>query len=314
MLAEEFSFQGHEVTVITGTPCREKDEFPFVVVRRPERWQLFRLVRACDVYLQNHISLKMAWPVLCAPRPWVVASHTWIPRSGIGGRMKHFMTRFARCISCSKAVASHLGVPSTVISGPYDNLVFRIMPELPRNGNLIFVGRLIKDKGVFLLLEAMTKLNARGIYPTLTIVGSGPESDALIQQVKALGLGEQILMVGPKGPAEIAKLLNRHQILVAPSVWQEPFGVVALEGIACGCVVVGSDGGGLKDAIGPCGITFPNGDAAALASCLARLLREPDAWTRHRADAVSHLQQYTRAAVASSYLKVLSSRYDPIRA
>ncbi len=51
---------------------------------------------------------------------------------------------------------------------------------------------------------------------------------------------------------------------------------MALEGIACGCVVVGSEGGGLKDAIGPCGDTFRNGDAADLARVLGHRLRHPE--------------------------------------
>jgi glycogen synthase len=311
MLAEEFVGAGHEVTVITDTPANEPDNFSFKLVRSPRRRQLLRLVEECDVYLQNQISIRSAWPLLLVRRPWVVASHTWIPDSGIRFRIQHALTTFATCISCSREVASHLRVPSTVISEPYDNLVFRAIPGLPRDQDLIFVGRLVRAKGMFLLLEALTMLKARGVLPTLTIVGSGPESESVNQQVNELGLAEQVRLVGAKSPTEIAKLLNQHRILVVPSIWKEPFGIVALEGIACGCVVVGSEGGGLKDAIGPCGVTFPNGDASALENCLHRLLSEPDAWPRYREGSVPHLRPYTRSAVASSYLKVLSSRYDP---
>ena len=101
------------------------------------------------------------------------------------------------------------------------------------------------------------------------------------------------------------QLLNAHQILVIPSRWQEPFGIVALEGIACGCVVVGSEGGGLKEAIGDCGPTFPNGDVQALTQTLVELLTNTGKLSTYRANAASHLSHHTSKAVAKAYLQVL---------
>lgn len=77
--------------------------------------------------------------------------------------------------------------------------------------------------------------------------------------------------------------------MVVPSLWDEPFKIVALEGIACGCVVVGSKGGGLKDAIGPCGLTFDNGDVAGLTAQLINLLANLDQLTAYRKKAKEHL-------------------------
>ena len=95
-----------------------------------------------------------------------------------------------------------------------------------------------------------------------------------------------------------------HQIMVVPSRWLEPFGIVALEGIACGCVVVGSAGGGLKDAIGPCGVTFPNGDIQTLTQKIADLLLNPYKLATYKAKAELHLLPHKRLAVAEAYLKV----------
>ena len=92
---------------------------------------------------------------------------------------------------------------------------------------------------------------------------------------KRLGLDDQVQFRGAQSGAELAATLNQHQILVVPSKYDEPFGVVALEGIACGCAVIGSSGGGLPEAIGPCGITFSNGDIGALESAMERLLTRP---------------------------------------
>jgi glycogen(starch) synthase len=92
---------------------------------------------------------------------------------------------------------------------------------------------------------------------------------------------------------------------LVPSVWHEPFGIVALEGIACGCAVVGTAGGGLPDAIGPCGVTVPNGDAAALAEAIAALLDDPDRIAAYRAAAPAHLARHRPRRVAEEYLRVM---------
>jgi glycosyltransferase involved in cell wall biosynthesis len=92
---------------------------------------------------------------------------------------------------------------------------------------------------------------------------------------------------------------------VVPSRWQEPFGIVALEGIASGCVVVGSAEGGLAEAIGPCGLTFPNGNAPALAHALSRLLNDSAECDRLRQAASAHLARFTPRHVAGLYLDAM---------
>jgi glycosyltransferase involved in cell wall biosynthesis len=100
--------------------------------------------------------------------------------------------------------------------------------------------------------------------------------------------------------------LNRHRILVAPSRYQEPFGLVALEGVACGCVAVGSSGADLPEAIGhPCGLTFPNGDVEAMTGCLERALLDPDLRAELRAQAADHLRRHRPEVVAKEYLDVM---------
>jgi glycosyltransferase involved in cell wall biosynthesis len=102
-------------------------------------------------------------------------------------------------------------------------------------------------------------------------------------------------------------MLNRHRILVAPSRWQEPFGLVALEGIASGCVVVASSGGGLTDAVGGCGLIFPTGNAVALADSIEKLLTEQDLAGSLLSGATEHLKRHKQAVVAQFYLRELSA-------
>ena len=84
--------------------------------------------------------------------------------------------------------------------------------------------------------------------------------------------------MGVKRGVELARFIARHRIMVVPSRWVETFGIVALEGIACGCVVVGTDRGGLPEAIGTCGITVPAANGKALAEGMKSLLENDGLW------------------------------------
>ena len=103
------------------------------------------------------------------------------------------------------------------------------------------------------------------------------------------------------------EVFNAHEILVIPSLWAEPFGVVALEGIACGCVVLGTKDGGLKEAIGSCGIVCDNNSVDALTESLRILLTQPNVRETLRAHAKSQLRNFCASSVASEYLNLFEA-------
>jgi glycosyltransferase involved in cell wall biosynthesis len=273
-------------------------------------------VRWCEVFLQQNVSLRGLWPLLFVRRPWAVSHHSWYCRSdgriAWQDRLKRRLLRHAAVsIAVSRAVAADLATPATpatpaiIIGNPYRDALFRLLPGVERSQQLAFVGRLVSDKGVDVLLDALALLAVRGLAPRLTVIGDGPEAPRLREQAARLGLSERVELVGTKTGEELVQLLNEHRILVVPSRYNEPFGIVALEGIACGCLVVGSAGGGLAEAIGPCGFTFANGDAAALADLLERLLRDPAAGRDRLAHAEAHLARHRARTVAAAYLAAL---------
>jgi glycogen(starch) synthase len=306
-LASRFAAAGHEVVIATQTAGRGTDDFPFHVVRRPSPLELLRWTRWCDVFHQANVSLRGLWPLLLVRRPWVVSHHSWYCRTeghvAWQDRLKRYLLRFAASsISVSRAIAGDLSTPSVVIPNPYRDDLFRLLPGVERTGDLAFVGRLVSDKGVDVLLDAMGRLASEGLRPRLTVVGDGPEMPRLHEQAARLGIAGQIDFLGTRTDEELVAILNRHRILVVPSRYREPFGIVALEGIACGCVVVGSEDGGLKDAIGPCGETFRNGDAADLARVLGRLLRHPETHAEYLGNAERHLARHKADRAAAAYL------------
>ena len=307
ILCRQFVRLGHDVKLVTRTPGTEEDRFPFEVIRRPRMLNLRKLINWCDVYLQNNISLELAWPVLVSRKPWLVTHQTWISRAdgqvSWKDRLKRRLLKSAIGISISKAVAEHAPTPTVIIGNPYREDIFRPITGVVRDQDLLFVGRLVSDKGVDLLIDAMGQLKAKGLTPQLSLVGSGPEESFLRTQVERLKLHNQITFMGSKSGDELARIMNAHRIMIVPSRWNEPFGVVSLEGIACGCVIVGSEGGGLKDAIGSCGLTFPNNNSTGLAVHLEHLLTGNGVLEKYRQFASEHLNSFKGIVVAQRYLR-----------
>jgi glycogen(starch) synthase len=316
LVAPEFVKAGHEVILITHTRREDHREWPFQVVRRPGARRLMELVRWCDVYFQNNISLTYAWPLLFIHKPWVIAHHTWLGRfqgdRDWKGQLKRLLLKYGTNATISRAVARDIPVPSTIVGNPYSKNVFKARPEISRVRELVYLGRLVPDKGVNILIEALVPLKERGLTPHLTIIGSGPEETRLRQLAQDQQVDDQINFTGSKCPEEIALLLNAHKILVVPSQWPEPFGIVVLEAMASGCVIVASEAGGLPEVVGRCGITYPLGDRAALVDSLALLLTDRELRNRYRRDADKQLLQFDPATVASRYLDVFARAVSPL--
>jgi len=309
-LAEELMKRGWEVRVATVTPADGPDELPYAVIRNPAPRALLKAVRWCDVYHQPNLSLRGLWPLLLVRRPWVVSHHSWYTRTdgtiSWKDRIKRLLVRFADgSIAVSQAIADDLRTPCTVVPNSYREDLFVPLQGIPRDRDLIFVGRLVSDKGVDILLEALRLLARNGLRPTLSIVGEGPEEPRLRELVSSLELEGQVAFLGLKRDKALVEAYHRHRIAVVPSRYNEPFGIVALEAIACGCAVVGSAGGGLSEAFGPCGVGFPNGDAKALAARLEQLLLDPAHVARLLENAPGHLAAHSSPAVFGRYARIL---------
>jgi glycosyltransferase involved in cell wall biosynthesis len=309
LLVEEFAAAGHEVHVVTESPGERIPGASYQLTRRPSIVDLLGLLCWSDVFFQNNISLRSLIPALLLKKPVVIAHHTWIQdtrgRVRLRDRIKYALLRSAKNIAISQAVADRLGVPARIIGNPYDDKLFRPLPNIARDKAIVFVGRLVSDKGADLLLRALKILQADGLTPDLTLIGSGPEEENLRRLATELGLDRRVTFAGQiSGPA-LVEILNRHQILAMPSRWAEPFGLVAVEAIACGCVVVGSAAGGLSEAIGPCGLTFDNGNEQELARSLKELLTHSDARAKLRERAADHLEKFRASTAAAAYLDVI---------
>ena len=309
ILAEEFVAAGHEVELITETPGDVFGERRYCVNRRPGLKSLIALIKSSDLFFQNNISLRSLLPALLLKKRVIVVHQTWIRNTrgkiGWNGRLKRMLLGRVTNVAISDAVARDIGRNPAVIPNPYRDELFRIVPEIVRNRTLVFVGRLVSDKGVDLLLRALAQLRLEELRPDLTIVGTGPEQENLVALTRDLKLQDQVFFAGQKTGEELVRLLNQHRVMVIPSLWAEPFGVVALEGIACGCAIIGSEAGGLKEAIGSCGITFENGSERSLADALKRLLQDEELADSLRRAGPIHLERFNARKIAREYLQLI---------
>jgi glycogen synthase len=310
-IAHQLAARGHVIKVITFTPGTEDISLPFQVYRNPGIGTLFKLLRWSEIYIQNNVSLGLLWPILFCWRPLVCVHHGFYISTRDTAlawkrRLKHLVTLLSTNISVSRAVAETLPGKSHVALNPYRDDVFFRVPTIRKDRDLFFVGRIVSDKGIDVVVDALAKLRDRGLQASLTVAGSGPEEPAIRRKVDELDLGKLVTFAGRVSDEKLNELLNAHKIMVVPTREGEGFGVVALEGIACGCVVVGSTCGGLPEAIGPCGRTFANGDSSALAGLLHELLAHQETWKDYFVHAKGHLDAHRPSVVADRYLEILT--------
>ncbi len=108
---------------------------------------------------------------------------------------------------------------------------------------VLFVGRLVEEKGIFVLLDAAKMWN-KDI--TLAIIGTGPLEESIKYQVSSI---KNIIFIGKVDNEKLPKYYNASDLLIVPSIHEEGFGRVILESLACGTPVIGSNRGAIPEAI-----------------------------------------------------------------
>ena len=147
---------------------------------------------------------------------------------------------------------------------------------------LLYAGQLVQHKGVHTAIEAMAKLveELRTGQIHLTLVGSGhPDYEAVLRElVDTSGLSDYITFHGPVSKDEMPALLQQFDILIFPSIYEEPLARMTQEAMVSGLVVIGTTTGGTKEILmdGETGFTFAPEDADGLAKQVTRLILDPD--------------------------------------
>lgn len=174
--------------------------------------------------------------------------------------------------------------------------------------DVLFVGRLSKEKGVEQLLDAW-KQTDRG-EAKLLLAGEGPERATLENKIAAEKIGG-VEFLGFVGKEDQEAMWRRAAFSVVPSIWQEPLGLVVFEAWERGRPVVVSDTGGLADSVENAvdGLKVPMRDAAAWAAALERMLRDPAQRTAMARAGVAKLEKdFTK----EKWLEGIGALYDHV--
>jgi glycosyltransferase involved in cell wall biosynthesis len=312
ILAGCFFGAGHDVRLVTWTEEGGDKSFPYEVIRNPGKLELFRHHFWADLVFENNPVLKLAWPAFFLGKICVVALRTWMERDGgsLGWQDKlkiKWLSRARGVVAVSKVLRDAYWKQAVVIGNPYRNHLFRRLEGVMPTQDFVFLGRLVNDKGADMAIEAIARLSSPF---TLSIIGDGPEMEALKKLVEKHDLTAQVRFCGSLSGELLVLELAGHKYMLVPSQLKEPFGNVALEGMACGCIPIVSDGGGLPDAVGDAGLVFKRSSIDGLVETLQGLLNDPELEDRLRRNAPGHLEQHLPEVVGRKYLRVIENAFN----
>ncbi len=169
------------------------------------------------------------------------------------------------------------GINSTVYSGVEKDYEFRRQYAADNEKIILFMGRLVYEKGVQHLISAMPKILNGYKDSKLIIAGKGGMLDELKAQVDSMGLTDKVYFTGYMNAKQVSKMYRCADVSVFPSTY-EPFGIVALEAMLAGVPVVVSDVGGLNEIVehGVDGMKSYAGNSNSLADSILALLSNPE--------------------------------------
>ena len=261
-------------------------------------------------------------------RRWLVTVHAteygrhqgWVqnhPQSHIHAAERAMVRGADHVITCSRYMRVHVanvfGVrPAKITAIPngidprdlepvHDDLpALRARYAAPDELLVLLVGRLVYEKGFHLALDALAPILRRRGGVRFVIAGTGTAEAELKRQARQLGLAGHGVFLGWIGDDMLHSLYRVSDLCIVPSIY-EPFGLVALEAMASGCLCVVADTGGLREVVpveGTVGLRFPSRDSAALRGVLERVLTDDAERAQLVAEAREHVLRFDWAEVA----------------
>jgi glycogen(starch) synthase len=271
--------------------------------------------------------------------PWLVTVHAtehgrhqgWVdkyPQSYIHEAERRMVRRADRVITCSLYMRGHVadvfGVPGrriTTIANGIDPAdlepveaaelpAFRERFAAPDQKLILLVGRLVYEKGFHLALEALPRVIKRLGNVRFVVAGTGTAEADLKAQARKLALTRHGTFLGWTGDDTLHSLYRVADLCVVPSIY-EPFGLVALEAMASGCLCLVADTGGLREVVpadGKAALRFRARDPRSLGRMLEKMLTDEKLRERLITEAREHVLQFDWAEVA----RETTSVYDEL--
>jgi glycosyltransferase involved in cell wall biosynthesis len=306
MLARGLADRGHEVTLFahpdSATAGRLRpwpgraSQSPLDTVRNAAAMAAGISRERFDL-VHSFSRIAYLLPILPASLPKLMTYQREIsPRSvSLGHRLSRGTLEFCAISDWMSAHVRHIGAWHMVPNGvPLDTYDF--VSEVPPDAPLVFLGRIEEIKGPHLAIDAALRTGAR-----LVIAGNVPEPHrAWFEAHVAPRIdGDQIRYVGPVDDAQKNALLGSARAFLMPILWEEPFGIVMAEALACGTPVIGLRRGAVPEVVDD-GVTgFVRDDLDGLVEAVGRLGEIDRAACRAAVEA-----RYSADAVVEGYLAV----------
>ncbi len=178
---------------------------------------------------------------------------------------------------------------------------YRRVPNNPKR--LLYVGQIVRHKGLHTAVEALRLIVQQHGYRSvfLTVAGGTivPDYEAYVRRlVSSLNLESNVHFLGFVSHESLPSVYQEHDILLFPSVWDEPFGITLLEGMSSGLAVVGTGTGGsseiLEDEVNA--LLFPKEDAKACSTQILRLMEDSELFEKLRRNARRTVEERFRFA------------------
>jgi len=240
---------------------------------------------------------------------------------GLWGMNALFARNVSRYIAVSHAVAERsdlakAGLPYMVIPNFLPDTYFDPQPEastdsLRHGAFILFAGALRRVKGINELLSAYAQL-PEAQRPPLVLMGyTGSEGSADLER-----LPPGVSVIVNQSRSAVHDAMRQSLFVVVPSIWEEAFGLVALEAMAAGRPVIASRIGGLKDIVdhGKTGLLVEPGDIAALTAAMSTLISDPDQRATFGQNARVAASRFSEARIVPQIESVYSSLLERAQA
>jgi glycosyltransferase involved in cell wall biosynthesis len=317
----------------TPMPARNASSLAGFATTAPGAWRRWRAAHrafAPDVLHVQCFGPNGAWALALSRRtgtPLVVSSHGETvadDHDAFGGSalLRRALTRaVAEAVvttGCSESVLADLRARfaltgGVVVPNGVDLAAHPLGPAgpPPLDGGqvpvVLGVGRLERNKGFDLLVDAVARLHAEGraVGPRLVLVGSGSQAEPLRQRASSLGIGERLELTGALDEAGVDAWLRRASVVVVPSR-VEAFGIVALEAWRAGAPLVATSLGGPATFVTDeaDGLLVDPTDERALADAVGELLDDPSRAHRLASAGLEHVRGYDWSDVAAAYATI----------